>query len=90
MVQSSQVLAQNQRKGCVNMSSERIFIDTDDSWYFRIRGNQVSGPYASREQARLALEAYVGNCARRTEPVDLGKSITSLRRLDPRGAERSV
>jgi len=72
------------------MSGERIFIDTDESWYFRIRGNQVSGPYASREQARLALEAYVGNCVRRTEPVDVGKSISSLHRLDPRGAKHSV
>ena len=72
------------------MSSERIFIDTDDSWYFRIRGNQVSGPYASQEQARLALEAYVGNCVRRTEPVDLGKSINALRRMDPTGVERSA
>lgn len=72
------------------MSDDRIFIDTDDRWYFRIRGNQVSAPYASREQARAALQAYVGTCVRRAEPIDLGKSISALRQIDPTGAERSA
>jgi hypothetical protein len=79
------------------MGGERIFIDTDNRWYFRIRGNQISSPYASQALAQAALETFIGDCRRRTEPVDLAKSVDMLRRSgvatvapDTRPAERNA
>lgn len=35
------------------------FICKDDAWYFTTRGEELQGPFLSREQAEAALEHYL-------------------------------
>ncbi len=47
-------------------SSERIF-ETDGQWFYRIRGEQNSGPYPSRKDAEKALSKFVRKCRGRMQ-----------------------
>ena len=38
---------------------DRIFQDSDQQWYYRIRGNDKVGPFASRLEAELKLEKQI-------------------------------
>lgn len=46
------------------MQDERLVVSAD-GWYFRIRGGQLVGLYAHREQARVAVRAYRDACVAR-------------------------
>ena len=66
------------------MASRRIFQDVNGDWYFRVRGNQAEGPYASAEEAQAALGEYVSRWNRRhmfgTRWLSLPKLSCMLRR----------
>jgi hypothetical protein len=49
------------------MMKDRIFLGEDQQWYFNVRGNQAAGPFASSEDAAVALMEHVKSCKRRTE-----------------------
>ena len=38
---------------------DRIYQDPDGCWYYRMRGNQTRGPFASRIDAAMALKAQL-------------------------------
>ncbi|MGA0839606.1 MAG: DUF6316 family protein [Pseudomonadales bacterium] len=61
------------------MASDRIFLDDDARWYFKVRGNQVRGPFASEAEAEHALEEYVAACQARLEPRLLNFDLSGLR-----------
>lgn len=37
------------------MNTERIYQGEDDLWYFNVRGNLSKGPFATYQEAELAL-----------------------------------
>jgi len=49
------------------MSKERVFLGEDGQWYFNVRGNQATGPFASRREAEQQLIRYVNACRNRVE-----------------------
>jgi Domain of unknown function (DUF6316) len=61
------------------MASDRIFLDDDAGWYFKVRGNQVRGPFTSEDEAEQALHAYVTACQARLEPKFMKFDLNSLR-----------
>ena len=61
------------------MASDRIFLDDDAGWYFKVRGNQVRGPFVSADEAEEALKAYVTACQARLEPRFMKFDLNSLR-----------
>jgi hypothetical protein len=40
------------------MSSDRITKHEDGQWYFRVRGNQLIGPFENSEEAEKAFARY--------------------------------
>lgn len=46
--------------------SERIF-EANGQWFYRIRGEQNSGPYPSRSDAEKALSKFVRKCRGRMQ-----------------------
>ena len=49
------------------MNSSRTYQGDDDQWYFKVRGNQVMGPYPSHHDAAHALNVYVSACRERVD-----------------------
>ena len=47
-------------------TSERIF-EANVQWFYRIRGEQNAGPYASRTEAEKALTKFVRKCRGRMQ-----------------------
>ena len=41
--------------------NQRI-VSRDGEWYFKVRNEQVEGPFASEAEARAALQRYVRRC----------------------------
>lgn len=47
-------------------TSERIF-EAEGQWFYRIRGEQNAGPYASHADAQKALSRFVRKCRGRMQ-----------------------
>ncbi len=47
-------------------TSERIF-EADGQWFYRIRGEQNAGPFASHKDAEKALSRFVRKCRGRMQ-----------------------